>query len=819
MVGNDHNDTVSDESEVGVVGEESENQRIPEELPVLPLDNIVIFPLMVMPLFVSKPSALAAIDAALSQERVVLLLGRRSKVDNSNASGEFYQVGTAASILKMLRLPDGHTRVIVQGLVRAEIREFIAQRPHITARVERLTDKKTKEDKAESTAWMRNLRESLERAVTLGKSISPDVLMLAASVEDPGRLADLAAATLEIEFGLAQRILSEADPMQRLKAVQKQYEDELQILAVQQRIASQAKDEMEKGQREYFLRQQMKAIQEELGIDGELEDDVQELFIRIRKARMPKAAQEESERQLRKLERMHPDAAESAVIRNYLDVMTELPWSRSTRDRLDIIKAKKILDEDHYDLEKVKDRVLEHLGVMKLKKHKMRGPILCFVGPPGVGKTSLGQSIARALGRKFVRISLGGVRDEAEVRGHRRTYVGALPGRVVQGIMQARTNNPVFMMDEVDKVGADFRGDPSSALLEVLDPEQNFAFRDNYLGVDFDLSKVMFILTANQLDTVQPAFRDRMEVINLPGYTEEEKIQIAERYLIPKQRRANGVTANQLRFHEESVQEIIKSYTAEAGVRNLEREIASICRKVARKVAEGRRGRFVITSTSVREFLGPPKFLPEEMLKRDQVGVATGLAWTPSGGDILFVEAIPMSGGGGLTLTGQLGEVMQESAKAALSYIKAKAGQLGLGKYDFAKSDIHVHVPEGAIPKDGPSAGLTMAIALISAFTGKAVRKDIAMTGEITLRGTILPVGGVKEKVLAARRMGITKIVMPKQNEKDLEEIQKELRKDLKFIFVSHIDDVVSKVILTATEKKKCKRKSVDRSSSKKSNE
>jgi len=773
-----------------------EKFELPDNLPVLPLTDTVIYPFMVLPLFINREESVAAIDAALSSDRLILLLTEKSG-EKEVEYPTLFETGTAAAIMKMLKLPDGRTRVIVQGLTRARVREFVQRKPFSIASIEKLEDEKPEEKDTEITAWMRNLLEGMERAVSLGKTISAELMMVASNIEDPGRLADLAATTLDIELEQAQSILEETDPLRRLKLVHKFYAIELQVLAVQQRIASQAKNEMDKSQREYFLRQQMKAIQEELGVGGELENEFDELQERIKKARMPEAAQLEASRQLDKLRRMHPDAAEAAVLRNYLDVMCELPWSKSSKDRLDIKKAKQILDEDHYDLERVKDRILEHLGVMKLKKHTMRGPILCFVGPPGVGKTSLGQSIARTLGRKFLRLSLGGVRDEAEIRGHRRTYVGALPGRIIQGINQAGTNNPVFMMDEVDKIGADFRGDPSSALLEVLDPEQNSTFRDNYIGVDFDLSKVMFILTANQLDTIQPAFLDRMEIIRLPGYTELEKLHIANRYLIPRQRRSNGITANQLRITDEGLGTIIKSYTIEAGVRNLEREIASICRKVARRVAEGKRGRVTVTGKNVSEFLGSVRFLPEEMLARDQIGVATGLAWTPTGGDILFIETIPMKGSGALTLTGQLGDVMQESARAAMSYTKAKATELGLSKFDFSKHDVHIHVPEGAIPKDGPSAGVTIAIALISAFTGKPIRKEIAMTGEITLRGTILPVGGIKEKVLAARRMGIKTVILPRRNEKDVAEIQQELREGMNFIFASHIDEVIKEAINT----------------------
>lgn len=768
--------------------------EIPDELPILPLSDFIVYPLMVLPMFISQEGSVSAMDAALVKDRMILLLAERPGKRRRKKAGaleDFYEIGSAATILKMLKLPDGRIRVIVQGLSRVKIDTVKKDGTHLVAKVIRIPDDEVKADDTEVIAWMRSMRETLERAVSLGKSISPDILMFASSVDDPGRLADLAAATLELDITDSQRILRESDPMKRLQLVNNLYSSELQVLAMQQRISSQAKGEMEKNQREYFLRQQIKAIQQELGDIGEYDEEIFELRERLKKAKMPPAALVEAERQLEKLDRMHPDAAEASVIRNYLDVMADLPWSRKTKDRLDLVRAKQILDEDHYDLEKVKERILEHLGVMKLRKSKMRGPILCFVGPPGVGKTSLGRSIARALNRKFVRLSLGGVRDEAEIRGHRRTYVGALPGRVVQGIAQVRFNNPVFMMDEVDKLGADFRGDPSSALLEVLDPEQNSTFRDNYLGVEFDLSNVMFILTANRIDTIQPAFRDRMEILEIPGYTEEEKIQIAKKHLLPKQRSSAGITANQLKLDDSALSVIIKSYTSEAGVRNLEREIATICRKVARKVAEGTRGRNLVTADNAHEFLGPEKILPNQMLDHDTVGVATGLAWTPSGGDVLFIEAILMNGKGLLTLTGQLGEVMQESAKAALSFAKANAAELGFGGLDLSGRDIHIHVPEGSIPKDGPSAGVSMTTALISAFSGRPVRSNVAMTGEITLRGRVMPVGGIKEKVLAARRIGIMEIILPRQNEKDLIEIQNELKKDLVFRFVSNIKEVI----------------------------
>ncbi len=564
---------------------------------------------------------------------------------------------------------------------------------------------------------------------------------------------------------------------------------EIEVLTVQQEINTQARADIDRSQREFYLRQQLKAIQSELGEGNELGEEIAQFREKIEASKMPKTAEDEALRQLKKLERMHPDAAETATLRNWMEIMTDLPWSRSSVDNLDLKKAEQVLNEDHYGLEKVKDRILEALAVRKLKE-KPKGPILCLVGPPGVGKTSLGRSIARALDRKFVRLSLGGVHDEAEIRGHRRTYVGAMPGRIIQAVQQAATNNPLIMLDEIDKVGADFRGDPSSALLEVLDPEQNNSFRDNYLGVTFDLSNVIFMTTANVLDTIQPPLRDRMEVIRLAGYTEEEKREIAIRHLIPKQMEENGVTAKDLHLSKTAITTIIQQYTQEAGLRQLEREIGRICRKVARKIAEGHKGAIRVSLKNVHEFLGAPKIIPEEVLKKDQVGVATGLAWTAVGGDVLFIEALRMKGKGNLVLTGQLGEVMRESAQAAYSYAKARAKELDIPEEDFSNYDLHIHIPEGAIPKDGPSAGITLATAMVSALSTRPVRKDVAMTGEITLRGNVLPIGGVKEKVLAARRARVTTIILPQQNRRDLEEVPKEPFKDIRFVFVDHMRQV-----------------------------
>jgi ATP-dependent Lon protease len=623
-------------------------------------------------------------------------------------------------------------------------------------------------------------------------------------IEEPGRLADLIASNIGLKTEQAQEILEIMDPVQRLKRVSEILGREIELLTVQQKIQSEARGEIDKTQREYFLREQLKAIQKELGDIDERAEEIKEFRKKVEDAKMPEKVLKEAEKQLKRLEKMHPDSAESATVRTYLDWLVELPWSKSTTDNLDIKAAEKVLNEDHYDLEKVKERILEYLSVRKLKE-KMKGPILCFIGPPGVGKTSLGRSIARALGREFARMSLGGMRDEAEIRGHRRTYVGALPGRIIQGIKTAGTNNPVFMLDEIDKIGMDFRGDPSSALLEVLDPEQNFAFVDHYLAVPFDLTKVMFITTGNLVDTIPSPLRDRMEIIYLSGYTTEEKLGIAKNYLIPKQLDAHGLSSKILKITDSGLRSIISQYTREAGVRNLEREIANVCRKVARKIAEGKEKMFVINLQNIHRYLGVPKYLPEEEMEKDEVGVSTGLAWTETGGDIIYVEATPMKGKGHLTLTGQLGDVMKESAQAALSYVRSRANTLGIQDDIFARTDLHIHVPAGAIPKDGPSAGITMATAIASALTGKAVSKNIAMTGEVTLRGRVLPVGGLKEKTLAAKRMGIKTVVIPKRNRKDLEDIPKYIKKDMEFIFAETMDDVL-KVSLKKTNSRKTKK-------------
>jgi len=774
-----------------------ERIEIPEVLPVLPLPDSVTYPYTIVPLLVGTEKGIRAVDQALSQNRMVLLVTQKDQAGDSPTSKDMYEIGTVGAIIRMLKLPEQKVRILVQGIARARVQSWEDGLPYIQARIQVLEEEATEITGVPLEALMRNVSAALEKVSTLGKNLSQEVMIIAANLDDPGRLADLVASNLALKVEEAQEILSIVDPSRRLARVHELLAREVELLTVQQQINTQAKDEIDKGQREFFLRQQLKAIQSELGEGNEIAEEVRNYIKRADEAKMPQQAREEFDRQVRRLERMVPDMAETATLRTYLDWMVGLPWAAETSDNLNLRSARKTLDEDHYGLEKIKTRIVEHLAVRKLKKDS-KGPILCFVGPPGTGKTSLGRSIARALGRSFVRLSLGGVHDEAEIRGHRRTYVGAMPGRIIQSISQAKSNNPVFMMDEVDKLGADFRGDPSSALLEVLDPEQNNSFRDNYLGVPFDLSKVLFITTANILDTIHPAFRDRMEVIALSGYTEEEKVQIAGRHIVAKQLEAHGLTAKDLLIPDAAVRSIIREYTREAGLRNLEREIATLCRKTAMRFALGRRQPAVMTAAKVRSHLGPPRNMPEERLLHDQVGIATGLAWTPFGGEMLFVEAQAMNGKGGLILTGQMGDVMKESAHAALSYARAHSAEYGIADDFFASHDVHIHIPEGSIPKDGPSAGITLASALVSACTGRPVRKNIAMTGEITLRGDILPVGGVKEKVLAAHRAQVRTVLIPRPNRKDLQEIPKQLRQEMEVILVDKVTDVLRRALAWA---------------------
>jgi len=783
-----------------IIEEQEEKLEIPKNLPVLMLRDIVVFPYMVIPLFVGREKSKKAVDKALSSNRMIFLVTQKDMEIEEPKQNDVYDMGTVALIMRMLKLPDGRIRILAQGLIRGRLEKLKEELPFYEAIVKAIKEPKEKERPIEVEALCRNVREGLERVSTLGKNVPPEIMILASNVEEPGRLADLTAANLDLKVKEAQNLLAVVDPYQRLKKVYEHLTREIEMLDVQSKISSEAKGELDKLQKNYFLKQQLKAIQKELGEGSEIQEEIDTYRRKLKKLRVDKEVREELEKQINRLSQMHPESAETAVVRNYLDWMFAIPWNKSSKDNQDLNKAREILDEDHYRLEKVKERILEYLGVKKLSK-KIKGPILCFVGPPGVGKTSLGRSIARALGRKFIRLSLGGVRDEAEIRGHRRTYVGAMPGRIIQGIRRCGTNNPVFMIDEVDKIGADFRGDPSSALLEVLDPEQNNSFRDHYLGVPYDLSKVMFITTANLLDTIQPAFRDRMEVLHLPGYTEEEKLQIALKYLVPKQIKENALKEGNIKITRGAIKRIISQYTREAGVRNLEREIASICRKVARKVAEGRKTLTQVGTGDVERYLGPHKIFKDQVLTEDQVGVATGIAWTASGGEILFVEAIKVIGKGKLSLTGSLGDVMKESAQAALSYAKAHTADFNIDSRIFAENDFHIHVPEGAIHKDGPSAGVTMATALISVCTNKKIRRDIAMTGEITLRGNVLPVGGIKEKVLAARRAGVKKVVMPAANKKDLKDIPKKVKKELDIIFVDDINELFENVLVDGVKK------------------
>ncbi len=745
---------------------------------------------MVLPLFVGREMSIKAIESALASNKMVLLVAQKSLDIENPGTKDMYSVGTVGMVMRMLKLPDGRIKILVQGISKAKIAEYTETTPFYTVKIEKMIEEKIEKLTLEVEALMRTVKEQLEKIINFGRVVVPDIMVILENIEDPGRLADMIASNIGPKVEVAQEILEMADPITRLKKVKEVLAKELDVLTMQQKIQAEAKGEMDKTQREYYLREQVKAIQKELGEIDDRSEEINELKKRIQDAKMPEKVNKEAEKQLKRLERMHPDSAEGATIRTYLETMVELPWSKKSKDKLNLKTASKILNEDHFDLEKVKERILEFLAVRKLNE-KMKGPILCFAGPPGVGKTSLGKSIARALGREFVRISLGGIRDEAEIRGHRRTYVGALPGKIMQGIKQAGTLNPVFMMDEIDKIGTDFRGDPSSALLEVLDPEQNNSFMDHYLAVPFDLSNVMFITTANLIHTIPGPLRDRMEVIEISGYTIEEKGGIATHYLIPRQLEANGITKKQARLTEPALKKIISEYTREAGVRNLEREIATVFRKIARKIAEGKTKLYQVTPANLDRYLGIPKILPEEEMKKDEVGVTTGLAWTEAGGDIIFIESTLMKGKGILLLTGQLGDVMKESAQAALSFIRSKSKELGINPDLFARNDIHIHVPAGAIPKDGPSAGITIACSIASALTGIPVKKEVAMTGEVTLRGRVLPIGGLKEKILAAKAAGIKTIILPKRNEKDLEEIPKHIKKDIKLIFVESMEEVL----------------------------
>jgi ATP-dependent Lon protease len=763
--------------------------KIPEILPILPLFNVLVFPKMMFPMEIFGDQAMTLVDEAMAKDRLIgLVLSKKSPMETGQAPDDFHTIGTSCVILKMAKISDNKAQLLVQGISRFSIKGFIEGKPYIQARIANIEDEEIKDLEVE--ALMANLVNLFDRIVKLSPFLPQEFGTMAKSIALPGVLADMIASIINATVGEKQLILETLHVKDRLKEATKLVNHQVEILELGSKIQSQVKNDMDKSQREYYLRQQLKAIQQELGEADESKVEIDEYREKIEKGNLSEEAKKEATRELDRLARMHPSSAEYTVASTYLDWITALPWQQGTEDNLDTKKARKVLDEDHYGLEKAKKRIIEYLAVRKLKPDS-RGPIICFVGPPGTGKTSLGHSIARALGRKFIRIALGGIRDEAEIRGHRRTYIGALPGRIIQGIRRAESNNPVFMLDEIDKLGSDFRGDPSSALLEVLDPEQNFSFTDHYLDVPFDLSHVMFITTANMLETIPPALRDRLEVIELLGYTLDEKLKIAQRYLIPRQIDFNGLRADQIQFTRAAQQTIITGYTREAGVRNLEREIATICRGVASQVAEGTISSAAIKIRDLHKYLGPVRMNSEAAARTSKPGVVMGLAWTPTGGDLLFIEATAMKGKGGLTLTGQLGDIMKESATAALSFIRANAETIGIPKDFFEDVDLHIHVPSGAIPKDGPSAGVTILTALVSLLTNRTVKKDLAMTGEITLRGTVLPIGGVKEKVLAAHRAGIKTIILPKWNKKDLVDIPQKVQKEIEFHFVDEMLEVL----------------------------
>lgn len=769
----------------------NEEMEIPEVLPMMAVRDVVVFNYMIIPLFVGRPGSVEAVNEALGTNKLLMLVTQKDATKDNPKVEDLYDVGMVCVVMRTLKLPDGRLKVLVQAMSKARIKDYVRTEPSYQVSVEVIEDIEAEEVTVEVEALMRAVREQTEKIMSLRGILSADLMMIINNIEDPGRLADLVGSNLRLKISESQKILEESDPVERLRLVSKLLTKELEVSTVQAKIQNDAKEEMSKSQREYFLREQMHALQKELGDTDERSQEIDELERKIKKTKMPKSIRKEAKKQLSRMDMMHPDSSEATIIRTYIDWILDIPWKKSTTDMLDLVQAKIILDEDHHGLDKVKERILEYLAVRKLNQ-TTKGPILCFVGPPGVGKTSLGKSVARAMGRKFHRISLGGMRDEAEIRGHRRTYIGAMPGRIVQGLKTVATNNPVFMMDEIDKLGSDYRGDPSSALLEVLDPEQNFEFSDHYMNLPIDLSKVMFITTANMSDTIPGPLLDRMEVIRLSGYTQEEKVVIARRYLLPRQIKQNGLKARQLRIDDETLQYIVTHYTYEAGLRNLEREIGKVCRKIARKVAEGGKGPYTISNRNLDRYLGPPKNIPEsELEKLEQPGLVTGLAWTEVGGEILQIEVNIMPGKGKLLMTGQLGDVMKESAQAALTYCRSRSEELKVAEDYFDKIDLHIHVPAGAIPKDGPSAGITMATALYSAITKRTVISHLAMTGEVTLRGRVLPIGGLKEKALAALRADITKVIIPAQNEKDLQEIPIDIRNKMEFFPVKDMDEVI----------------------------
>ena len=763
------------------------------ECPFLPLRDVVLYPQMVMPLFVGRERSLAAVKAASSNEENLIVAAQHDAEELDPDYDDMFVIGTEITVGRILRLPDETTSVLAQGRRRVELVEFTQLYPYIRVRARIIDESDVWQDHTE--ALMRAVLTLFEKVVALNRSIPDDAYTFAMNMNQPGWLADFVASTLLLSLQTRQELLETFDTTERLQKISLALAKELNVLELEDEIHSQVQDEVDRSQREYFLREQMRVIQGELGEMDVFTQEMAELREAIEKKNLPEHVQARTDRELKRLNSMPPMSPEVGIIRTYIDWLIELPWSERSEDKLDVAHAAAILDADHYGLKKIKDRILEYIAVRQIAPDNMRGPILCFVGPPGTGKTSLGRSIATALGREFVRMSLGGVRDEAEIRGHRRTYIGAMPGRILQAMRRVGTVNPLFMLDEIDKLGLDFRGDPAAALLEVLDPEQNNSFADHYLDVDYDLSQVLFITTANYLDTIPIALLDRMEVIEFSSYLEEEKLEISRQFLVPRQMALHGLADKNVRIEDEGLKALTRSYTREAGVRNLEREIASVCRKVARQVAEGKRYPKRITARKVEDLLGPPRFVQDVLPEEDEVGLATGAAWTATGGEIMFVEVNLMPGKGSLTLTGQLGDVMQESAQAALTYTRSQAQKLDIPLDLFERTDIHIHIPEGAVPKDGPSAGSSLAVALISAFTNRPVRRDVSMTGEITLRGRMLPIGGVREKALAARRAGIHTFVLPSKNKSDLQDIPKKLRQDIKFVLVDHIDEVLEVVL------------------------
>ncbi len=792
-----------------VTNYEGENIEFKEELALLPIRDLVIYPFMILPLFVGREASIKAIDHAINHsDRLILLSSQKDIVAEHPAPEEIYELGTVAMIMRMRKLPDGRIKILVQGLSKARITSFEQQNPFYVTKVEKVEDVIADNSNIATTALMRTIKEQLEKVIQLGKVLSPDILMVLEDITDPSRLADLIASNLNLHVSEAQSILETLDPVDRLHAINDILNRELEILMMQQKMKTNTSTESA-NQRDVFLKEQIKAIKSELG-DSQEQDEFAEFRAKVEAAGMPEEVLKETQKQLARLEKMHPDSSEASIMRNYIEWMCDLPWNKKSEEHIDLNSALEILDEDHFELTQIKERILEHLAVRQLKGDDMKGPILCFQGPPGVGKTSLGKSIARATGREFVRISLGGVKDEAEIRGHRRTYVGAMPGRFIQAMKQAKTNNPVVLLDEIDKLSGDYKGDPSAALLEVLDPEQNVEFRDHYLNVPFDLSNCMFIATSNMLENIPGPLRDRMEVINLSGYTREEKVEISKRYIIPKQMDENGITTDHVKFTDEGVESVIEHYTSEAGLRNLERRIGTLCRKVAMKIAKGDMGKTHIVKDTVVKYLGPPIFVKEDHKEEDEVGVSTGLAWTSHGGEVLYIETTKMKGQG-LTLTGQLGDVMKESAKTAINYIRSRAQYMGIDEDIFENHEFHVHLPAGATPKDGPSAGITLATALVSNCTGVPVSRDVAMTGEITLTGKVLPIGGLKEKALAALRMGISTVVIPWGNKKDLVDIPENLREQINFVPVKTIDEVLEIALVDWSGYKRALKKKVDK--------